>query len=123
MAEFCEVMKQKNRMCNTLGINCPICPIHLFDPTLTCASKMMHQYEKLESIIMECAKENPEPRYPTWLEWQKSTFPDALRPICPQVFMPINPHFKDCCEIDCADCANTPIPADIAEKLGIKPIV
>ena len=43
---------------------------------------------------MEWAEAHPEPEYPTWVEW-----------------------FNSMGGVDCGE----PIPADIAEKLGIKP--
>ena len=63
----------------------------------------------------------PAPRYPTWNEWQKSTFPDAESGLSPCEFGNIGRF--DCNAHECCyDCAEHPIPADIAAKLGIRPI-
>ena len=74
-----------------------------------------------ERIVMDWAAENPEPRYPTWKEWQDTNFPnnDALMRPC---IFESEEYFECKLEIDCEKCMNKPIPADIAEKLGIKPI-
>ena len=67
------------------------------------------------------AEEHPAPKYPTWREWYTTTFPNVKRFfICPG-------HFGDgdinaCGNYHCGECVNRPIPADIAAKLGIKPI-
>ena len=66
------------------------------------------------------AKEHPAPRYPTWDEWQHNMFPDASKKMMPCSF-----ESRDklgCTGLICLQCRMRPIPADIAEKLGIKPI-
>lgn len=74
----------------------------------------------LECIIMAWAAEHPEPRYPTWNEWQDSTFPNRSRDVSPCEFDDASRF--NCALMKCDECMNEPIPADIAEKLGIKPI-
>lgn len=67
------------------------------------------------------AAEHPEPRYPTWNEWQHSMFPDAGDNMNPCSFL----SHRECkCNwwSSCDECREQPIPADIAAKLGIKPI-
>ena len=79
----------------------------------------MEVIEKIESIVMQWAAEHPEPTYPTWEEWGeqwKQAFPEAESTPCLSLFKKV-----DCGE-PCASCRAKPIPADIAEKLGIKPI-
>lgn len=75
--------------------------------------------EDIEKIIMEWAAEHPEPVYPTWDEWNRANFPKAARPICMLNFTGRGACVKwdSCCE-----CQKQRIPADIAEKLGIKPL-
>jgi hypothetical protein len=75
---------------------------------------------EIERIVMDWAAEHPEPRLPTWKEWQDATFPDALCDVCPRVFG-VAP-MDGCMNVSCDDCMSAHIPADIAEKLGIKPI-
>ena len=65
------------------------------------------------------AAEHPVPRYPTWREWQKSTFSGATASVFPCSY--VSRAELGCCGV-CDTCRNKPIPADIAEKLGIKPI-
>lgn len=124
MAEFVEVMRQAQKICDTY--KCDDCP--MADHVDMCG--LIHsKYRKagflleFERIVMQWAKEHPEPQYPTWEEWQRENFPDAPVRLTPCSFM-----FRERWEeimgkkcFKCADCVNTPIPADIAKKLGIQP--
>lgn len=76
---------------------------------------------KVEAAVMDWAAKHPEPRYPTWKEWQDTNFPnnDALMRPC---IFESEEYFNCKQEIGCEKCVNKPIPADIAEKLGVKPI-
>ena len=67
------------------------------------------------------AAEHPAPRYPSWREWRNKMFDGWEFDINPCIFAS---HSRfNCKEVrTCWECANKPIPADIAEKLGIKPI-
>lgn len=129
MAEFVEVIKQARRMCrSSLCDNCILprradglciwegAPSELTDKIIA----------KIESKTLQWAAEHPEPpepQYPTWREWQQEHFRDNATIIRPCGFMSkADAH----CRVymgayDCSDCVKQPIPADIAEKLGIKP--
>ena len=125
MAEFTEVCRQAMRMCEAHAAENgdKIKYIQL------CISKdgritlkgggTTETAEELEKYIMQWAADHPEPVYPTWAEWQKKTFPDYHAPINPCIL-------ASCkaleCDGDCRGCANKPIPADVAAKLGVKPI-
>ena len=120
MAEFQEVMKQAKRMCEA---NCEECPLsHTVGNICPIAVTGNDEIAEIERIVMGWAKENPEPRYPTWKEWQDTNFPnnDALMRPC---IFESEEYFNCKQEIGCEKCMNNPIPADIAEKLGIKPFV
>lgn len=99
MAEFVEVMWQWGRLCKQnymLKLGCDGC--------LLCGTRanLCGEYAKdtaksaaeIERLVMEWAAENPGPVYPTWVEW-----------------------FNSIGGVDCGE----PIPAEIAEKLGIEP--
>ena len=121
MAQFSEVMQQAKRMCEAFRDgHCSKCPIGYAD-ALECGIMATSEMdcEEVERRVMQWAAEHPEPVYPTWREWQKITFPDAGRYIMPCEFESKN-RFK-CKEKTCYQCISEPIPADIAEKLGIKP--
>jgi hypothetical protein len=60
--------------------------------------------EVAEKVIAKWAAENPEPVYPTWVEWLAAN----------KVIVPIELW-------DAFKVSSQPIPADIAEKLGIEP--
>lgn len=127
MAEFVEVMKQINRMCRTyLGDQCRKCPLNRCD---NCEMDIYSENyftaqaaQKLESIATDWAKEHPEPVYPSWDEGWKQIFPDALYTPCPANY---GKKYKNtsCASVSCERCRERPIPAEIAEKLGIKQIV
>lgn len=92
MASFQEVMKQWRRMCEmSQCIKCPLSEICTTDPL----SRTDVEIAKIEEAVSQWAEEHPEPVYPTWYEWL--------------------------CSIGAWNKASDPIPADIAQKLGIEP--
>ena len=119
MAEFSEVMRHVKRMCEAQE-DCDECPVcNALDCVCVIADLIELDLEKMENIVMQWSAENPEPKYPTWQEWHESEFPKSARPICPLNFM----GSEVCNEWqDCSDCRERRIPANIAKKLGVKPI-
>lgn len=121
MSEFTDVMRQAKRMCESFSDgHCSECPIgnaNALECGITVTSEM--DCEEVERRVMQWAKEHPDPVYPTWREWQHSMFPYAYAPIRPCEFGSRN-RFK-CDGKACSECMEQQIPADIAEKLGIKP--
>lgn len=121
MAEFQEVMRQAKRLCEAQDgeTPCDECPI-----TDYCMGKLyvIGKYAvPIEEYVTKWAKEHPEPVYPTWGEWFHKTFPKGNI----GCFSPCA--FYDDCE-SCKRCGgcqdfyyDTPIPAYIAEKLGVRP--
>ena len=125
MAEFTEVMRQAKRMCAAYGGMCKIrnCPMVDGESCRFAEDKEDVDYNEVERIIMAWAAEHPAPRYPTWREWYTTTFPDVDTAhffICPGNYG--DGDRNACSNYHCCECVNRPIPADIAEKLGVKPI-
>lgn len=121
MAQFSEVMRQARRMCESFSDgHCSECPIGNSD-VLECGITVTSEMDckDVERLVMQWAAKHPEPVYPTWGEWQNSVFPDAEIDITPCTFGSRD-RFK-CAGETCAKCMEHQIPADIAEKLGIKP--
>ena len=123
MAEFTGVMRQTRRMCEAFRdghcSDCPIGDAKALECGITVTSEM--DCEEVERRVMQWAAEHPEPVYPSWAEWHERMFPDAASGFRPCIFGAMRRFdcdARDCCD----DCAKQPIPADIAEKLGIKPI-
>lgn len=85
MAQFSEVMRQARRMCKAFSdVHCSECPIgdvNVLECGITVTSEM--DCKEVEHRVRQWAAEHPEPVYPTWGEWQNSTFPDADVDICP----------------------------------------
>lgn len=109
MAEFKEIMKQARRMCDA---NCEKCPLgNVVGNICPVAVTGNDEVAEIERIVMDWAKEHPEPRYPNWIDWlyQMGVYRDEKR----------NGNVHTCC---LTENAYLSIPADIAEKLGIKPI-
>lgn len=125
--EFVETMQQAHRMCMTyLGDCCRHCPL-LQDENCTMDAFSEKSFDtqavqKLENVIMDWAKQNPKPVYPSWEEGWKQIFPDALYTPCPANY---GKKYKNtsCASVSCERCRERPIPAEIAKKLGIKQIV
>ena len=126
MAEFQEVMKQVKRMCKEFGNDCAGCGL----ASSHCPLGPIPQnwdgvnFANVERIVMDWAAKNPEPRYPTWEDVWNQLFPDRTEREmpCPRYFLSVQRMKKYCTGIKCMDCRKRSIPADIAEKLGIKPI-
>lgn len=110
MAEFENVMAGYARMCKYMNQDCyeRNCPLAYKN----FCTKPVHSYtaediQEAEEIITKWVAEHPEPEYPTWYEWLSTTsFIEKVR--CGSgTYKTYN--WKE------------PIPADIAEKLGIEP--
>lgn len=105
VADFVQTMKDWERMCDTFK-SCDDCPMMNEDgwAHILCSEGGISnaEPEKSVEIITQWAAEHPEPVYPTWTEYFRMT----------GVFPSWSGH-----EI----LNNTPIPANIAEKLGIEP--
>lgn len=120
MAEFQEVMRQYDRMCEATPrcdeVECSDCV--LFDQDFgkngSCLPEILLEDPKLfEHRIMAWAAEHPEPVYPTWKEW--------LEEQCVVVhFDSVNEKGKKV-KWELTNKSNCPVPADIAKKLGIEP--
>lgn len=123
MAEFTEVMRQVKRMCDaTVSARCHECT--LWRPETESCSLYGDDdgvdYADMERRVMAWAAEHPVQRYPTWREWQERMFPYRDRNISPCEFDDSGRF--NCKAKSCGQCMDEPIPADIAEKLGIRPI-
>lgn len=120
MAEFTEVMRQARRMCMDQE-DCESCPI--WDTAKSfcrIGAACKSDDGETEHIVMAWAAEHPEPQYPSWRDGWKQLFPDADSVPCPdQCFAPyvLCPSYAGC-----EQCHAAPMTAEIAEKLGIKPI-
>ena len=114
MAEYIEVMKQKKRMCNsTLCCKCDI--FHLSGEDISnCSQFILNNPSKAETIIMTWAAEHPEPVYPTWAEWLNSIGVIISDRPFPTLNIPVYVYQAGKKMVE-------PIPANIAEKLGITP--
>ena len=117
MAEhsFREVMHEVNRLCTANGNcdqNCPLENMGCCGNLGTHCSDPL-QAERIENIVMAWAAEHSEPVYPTWEEWLGKQgvldYRGDYNPVTKHIDRFLNSKAKK------------PIPADIAEKLGLKP--
>lgn len=118
MAEFVEVAKHRKRMCES-KTSCAECALNIVNSGNGCNDLLLNSPAEYERIVMKWAEEHPEPQYPTWEQWESKLFPEneAYNLRC---------HFERCAlygtkQCEPLDCRAERIPADIAEKLGIKP--
>lgn len=106
------------------GKGCDKCPAgKLRSANGVCLVRRIAKVDNCEEQIeglRAWAAEHPAPRYPTWNEWQERMFPDADGDISPCEFGSRD-RFK-CTGETCTKCTRQQIPADIAAKLGIRPI-
>ncbi len=109
--------------CCTLG--CAGCPAKAHESKdHRCLVQWMRIIDNCEEQIeglRAWAKEHPAQRYPTWREWYNTVFMDEgfFHRLCPAVF---GDEYRCCGAGACDKCRDRPIPADIAAKLGIRPI-
>lgn len=110
MADFVQTMKDWLRMCQFMdkeygNSSCDNCPLGGCSAVYEMCGK--ENFSNMEHNIVAWAAEHPEPVYPTWGEWLMSIgvisglFPNGA--------------------IDALGNLKQPIPADLAEKLGIEP--
>jgi len=104
MAEFRFVMKQWRRMCD--GVRCDECILRNFCDADPC-SRHDGELDVIEDTVLQWAAEHPEPVYPTWGEWL--TAMGVLYRKNPNYYYRVSTY------------AQSPIPADIAQKLCLKP--
>ena len=122
MAEFTEVMRQAKRMCAANGGMCGAsnCPLDNGDACRLLPDHDGEDYNELERIIMDWAAEHPEPVYPNWEDGWRQIFPNGIDTPCPSEYDAKYGH--DCLKLSCLNCKRRSMPAEVAEKLGIKPI-
>ena len=123
MSEFTEIMRQAKRLCAAHDGMCSMrnCPLESGEACRLNIDLDGEDNNELERIIMDWAKEHPEPVYPSWEEGWKQLFPDALGTPCPANYG--KKHRNNCCSnVLCVNCIQRPMHAEVAEKLGIKPI-
>lgn len=105
---FQEVIRQFKRGCmheHGLEGGCPFFPICNIGH---CRKIAFEHPDEFERRVMDWAKEHPEPQYPTWLELMKR---EGLAIPCETAKTVVG----------LSSMAYDQIPADIAERLGIKP--
>ena len=111
MAEFCAVMKQWGRLCSThICYDCSECVLTGTDVCDSYAKDNAQNAAEIEKRVMAWAKEHHEPQYQTWGEWLAEhgiVIPDKVG--------------EGRIKYNILRKVTEPIPADIAEKLGLKP--
>lgn len=120
MADFTEVMMQAHRMC-AMQKRCEECPgwdVKESFCRISCVA--LSDFYVLEQNVLTWAAEHPEPVYPSWTEGWKQLFPAGENVPCLGCF-DVKYYAGKCMEISCTKCKNAPMPAKIAEKLGIEP--
>ena len=123
---FREVMRQARRMCkmeSMKGNDCRACPRNGKSCIPNTHGSFNPVYdEEYERDVMQWAEEHPEPIYPKWDEAWYQLFPNAMEKGAPclRYFFSRNEINVMCS--NCEECRDRPIPAEIAEKLGVKPI-
>ena len=123
MAEYIEVIKQFKRLCKSINpAKCTRgeCPMGC-ENIGQCRKVAFERPEKFEEQVMAWAAEHPEPVYPTWKEW-----------LVKLGIVSFDVDFHSILDTRPTTLTNTvkayineegskPIPADIAQKLGIEP--
>lgn len=122
MADFVQTMKDWRRMCKhysdesmKYGQACAdMCPL---GPNTACGDIGMATDMDIEVMAKEVSKwaaEHPEPVYPTWAEWLNNIGVIISDRPFPALNIPV-------CVYQAGTKMVKPIPADLAEKLGLQP--
>ena len=134
MAEFQEVMREWTRMCNAVpgktehrnlcsnnesGYVCPLQENALCN--LALAAQTNEDWAEGEHIIMSWAAAHPEPVYPTWREWLIKRGIISFEPDLHSLLHPEPTTVTNAVKAYLNEEGSKPIPADIAEKLGLQP--
>ena len=103
MAEFSELVRIKKKICikykSSGCIGCPIdCRKGHLCGIISISGYSDNEFMELEEALLSWGAEHPEPVYPSWYEYLTDMYPASWNMI------------KD-----------KPIPADLAQKLGIEP--
>ena len=121
MAEFKNVHRNMVRMCDAMRAEdngCAPCPLDGICAKFITLSE--DAIATIERVVTEWATKHPEPVYPSWDEGWKQLFPNGIDTPCPSVYDAKYGH--DCLKLSCLNCKRRPMPAEVAEKLGIKPV-
>ena len=131
MAEFEYIMRKANRMCDTQTICNKECPVYMHGNC--CVSTRGRgiggeiDYTSVAKAVIDWAKDHPEPMYPSWRDAWEQLFPGVITGVCPLMCVTgglRDKYYTDCKSgLTCDKCKKTPIPAEIAKNLGIKPII
>ena len=105
MAEFQEVISEYIRMCDYYA-HCTECPLNALS---YCGNMRNADKLAVEGEIMAWAAKHPEPVYPNWSQWliRIGVMPKEIG----------NSQYRAIIELGLIK----PIPADIAQKLGLEP--
>lgn len=106
MAEFANIMHHLHRMCDLNVDGCSKCPLYHNPVCGDLTNMTADDIAKAEMEIVSWAKRHPEPTYPSWLKWLHEQLPDMVG--------------RDDHDAISILLLNR-VPADIAEKLGIRP--
>lgn len=111
VSEFAKTMRDWKRLCDSMDKkydlhSCENCPLYGFDCGGIYEMPENTDWRLLEERVDAWAAKNPEPVYPTFKEWL----------IDIGVLGNMSPY-----SVIADKLATTHIPADIAEKLGLKP--
>lgn len=124
---MCETIQSQNQQKSNSGWcgGCPLQGYCVIDTEIKDSTD--NELAIIEKRIQSWAAENPEPVYPTWGEWLEQqgicfssithrNYVDGVS--IPKVF---EYQIEGKTAFMCGDKVNEPIPADMAQKLGIEP--
>ena len=116
MASFVNTMRDWRRMCETIQLEnwqtssgswckgCPVQGVCVFDTEIKDTTDK--ELVMIDERVQSWAAEHPEPVYPSFLEWLHKVLPNLNGQDDHGTIL---------------ELIKTPIPADIAQKLGIEP--
>lgn len=127
MSEFTKTMRAWRRMCNAFSKRygddcCQYCRLH----QKGCGVIWEIQegtFDTIAETVDDWAAENPEPVYPTWAEWLEEMGLTRRSVTAARRILGTDSSQETAIPfiVTLSSNASSPIPADIAEKLGLEP--
>lgn len=123
MSDFVQTMKDWRRMCATRSKlhddPCEGCSLEAFGCSPIYEDEADTDYSVVERKVSDWTAEHPEPKYPTWIEWLEEIGVAGRLPSPEPVFTENQEFYLR--KLGFTPKAHIPIPADLAEKLGLEP--
>lgn len=126
MAEFCDVMRELDRLCGahkTCDSTCAVL-VAASQHGVTCRDYIFKYPKLAERDILEWSEANPPKRFPTYIEYLEKVFPSSRlsQVVCYRAVLFGENRSDSECPGQCRTCLNAAMSEETAAKMGVNPI-